>query len=336
MEHVNKIISALSKKEIYPEEVSNIDLIHTAVSYIFLAGNYAYKLNKPLNLGFLDYTSLEKRKEILEKELRLNSLLCPDLYKEVLPITEKKGEIKIAGDGKVVEYALKMKQFSQNNILSNKLKQSKVKEEDMSKIAKTISDFHKKTPSSKEISQYGSFGAIQGLWQENFNQTESFINKTITKSQFDLIKNKINNFLDENKAIFDKRVKEGKIRYTHGDFHSGNIWLGENTYIFDRIVFNMKFPCSDVMAEAAFLAMDLDFHKKQNLSNVFIEDYIKESNDKDGKYLLDFYKCYRAYIRGKIACFKLQDQTISKEEINKTVKEAKNYFDLSYEYAKIL
>lgn len=336
MEHVKKVIDALSKKEVYPEKVDNIELIHTAVSYIFLTGNHAYKLNKPLNLGFLDYTNLEKRKEILEKELKLNSLLCPDLYKEVLPITEKKNKIQIGGDGKVIEYALKMKQFSQDGILSNKLKQNKVKEEEMLKVAKIISDFHKKTPSNQEIREYGSFDAIQGLWQENFNQTKDFINKTISKTQFNLIKNRIDSFLKNNKTIFDKRVKENKIRYNHGDFHSGNICLGKDTYIFDRIVFNMKFPCSDIMAEAAFLAMDLDYHKKQNLSDKFIEYYIKESKDSEGKYLLDFYKCYRAYIRGKIACFKLQDPNISEQEKNRTIEEAKNYFNLSHEYSKIL
>ncbi|MBI2106860.1 hypothetical protein HYT57_02645 [Candidatus Woesearchaeota archaeon] len=336
MEHVKKIIDALSKKEVYKEEVSEIELIHTAVSYVFLTGNYAYKLNKPLNLGFLDYTTLEKRKEILEKELKLNSLLCPDLYKEILPITEKNNKIQIAGNGKVIEYALKMKQFPQDNILTNKLKQNKVKENDMYKVAKIISDFHNKTPSNEEINQYGSFDAIQNLWQENFDQTKEFINKTITKQQFNLINNKIDSFLKDNKKVFDKRVKEKKIRYNHGDFHSGNICLGKDTYIFDRIVFNMKFPCSDIMAEAAFLAMDLDYHKKQNLSDKFIECYIKESKDKDGKYLLDFYKCYRAYIRGKIACFKLQDSNISEQEKNKTVEEAKSYFNLSHEYAKIL
>jgi len=336
MEHVKKVIEALSKKENHEGEVKSIDLIHTAVSYVFLTGKNAYKLNKPLNLGFLDYTTLEKRKEILEKELELNKMLCHDMYKEVLPVTEEKGEIKLNGKGKVIEYALKMREFSQDKILTNLLKENKASEEDMIKIADKISDFHRKTESSKEISKYGTFDAINELWKENFKQTEDFKDKTISTEKFNFVKDKIDNFLEENKEIFDKRVEEGKVKYNHGDFHSGNICVDKEVYIFDRIVFNMRFPCSDVAAEVAFLAMDLDFHGRKDLSESFVDAYIEKSKDDGVKELLNFYKCYRAYIRGKIGCFKLQDSNISEEERNKTVKEAKSYFDLSYEYSKLL
>ncbi len=336
MEHVKRVVAALSNKRSYPNRVKKVDIIHTAVSCIFLTGNNAYKINKPLNLGFLDYSTLEKRKEILHKELELNSILCPDIYKEVLPITEEEGEIKIAGDGKVIEYALKMKEFPQEGILSNLLKKNSVAKEDLTKIAKKIASFHDKTPNSKEIEQYGSFKAVKGLWEEIFANTERFVDLTIENSQFNLIKDKVNRFLKDNKEIFDKRVKEKRIRYNHGDFHSANICIADDIHIFDRIVFNMKFPCSDTAAEVAFLAMDLDFHKKPKLSGHFIEEYIKETQDNDIKYLLNFYKCFRASIRGEIACFKTEDKNIPEEERQGAVKEAKEYFKLSEEYAKKL
>ena len=336
MDHVKKVVTALSNKEAYPEEVKSVDVIHTAVSCIFLTGSHAYKINKPLNLGFLDYSSLEKRKEILYKELELNSILCPGLYKEVLPITENKGEVKLAGNGEVIEYALKMKEFPQEGILSNLLKKNKVTKEDLAKVAKKIANFHEQTPNSEEIKQYGSFEAIKELWEEIFTSTESFVDLTVNSFQFNLIKDKINKFLEENKEVFNRRAEEGRIRYNHGDFHSANICLADDVHIFDRIGFNMKFPCSDTAAEVAFLAMDLDFHNQQELSNHFIEEYIKETQDREIKHLLNFYKCFRASIRGEIACFKSEDKNISEEERQEAVKEAREYFELSEQYALIL
>lgn len=336
MDHVKKITNALSNKGAYDIEVDNIKLIHTAVSYVFLTGKYAYKLNKPINISFLDLTTLEKRKETLEKELKLNSILCPSLYKQVLPITEKNGEVKIGGDGNIIEYALKMEEFPQKGILTNLLKENKVSKEDISEVARLISDFHKKTPTSEEISQYGSLSAMKALWDDNLANTEEFKDKTITSEQFNFIKTKINNFFENNQEKFEKRIKEGKIRYNHGDFHSGNICISDEIHIFDRIVFNMKFPCSDVIAEIAFLAMDLDFHGREDLSRYFVEQYLKESKDEEEKELLDFYKCHRAYIRGRIACIRLQDKNIPQEEREKSIKEAKDYFDLAHKYSKNL
>ncbi len=331
MEHVQKVVDNLMKKEAY-DDADHVDIIHTAVSYVFLTGNYAYKCNKPLNLGFLDFTTLESRKDILNKELQLNSFLCPDLYKEVIPITRDKDRISLDGKGKVIEYTLKMKEFPQEGIMSNLLKHNLVTKEHVDKIVNKLVEFHNKTPTDEKISNYGSFDSISALWEENFSQTKDFIEKTITTEQFQEIKKKIEAYLVKNKDLFDKRVQENKIKHTHGDFHSGNIYIGKELHLFDRIAFNMKFPCSDIAAEVAFLAMDLDYHNKKDLSDFFVNQYIKKTDDYDLNKLINFYKCYRAYIRGKIACFKLQDKTISDEERKKSIIEARSYFKLSHGY----
>src|SRR3989344_2716576 len=308
IEHVKRVVAALSKRETYPESVDNVNVINTAVSCVFLTGEHAYKINKPLNLGFLDYSTLEKRKEILEKELELNSILCPEIYKEVLPITEDNGEIKIAGDGKIIEYALKMKEFPQEGILTNLLKEEKASKEHVLKIAKKIAGFHRITPTSEEIQKYGSYDAVKELWDEIFKQAKKFADEAVDKDQYGVIKERVTSFLMRNRDFFENRVKEGKIKYTHGDFHSANICVAEDIHIFDRIVFNMKFPCSDTAAEVAFLAMDLDFHKQPELSIYFVQEYLKETQDHNIIHLLDFYKCFRAAIRGEIACFKSEDK----------------------------
>lgn len=333
MEHVKRVVAALSKRETYPESVDNVNVINTAVSCVFLTGGHAYKINKPLNLGFLDYSTLEKRKEILEKELELNSILCPEIYKEVLPITEDHGEIKIAGDGKIIEYALKMKEFPQEGILTNLLKEEKASKEHVLKIAKKIAGFHRITPTSEEIQKYGSYDAVKELWDEIFKQAKKFADEAVDKDQYGVIKERVTSFLMRNKDFFENRVKEGKIKYTHGDFHSANICVAEDIHIFDRIVFNMKFPCSDTAAEVAFLAMDLDFHKQPELSIYFVQEYLKETQDHNIIHLLDFYKCFRAAIRGEIACFKSEDKNVPEKERQAAITEAREYFDLSAEYA---
>jgi aminoglycoside phosphotransferase family enzyme len=137
-------------------------------------------------------------------------------------------------------------------------------------------------------------------------------------------------------SLFEKRIAEDRVRDCHGDIHSGNIFVTDGIYIFDAIEFNERFRYSDVAADVAFLAMDLDFRERHDLSDFFVERYIRYSGDQELMRLLPFYKCYRAYVRGKVTSFKLKDPSVGSEEKNSAMKEAKAYFKLASTYAKIL
>jgi uncharacterized protein len=335
MQNQTQVIDALFKPEAYPQEPGKIELIQTHISFVFLTKNYVYKIKKAVNFGFLDFSTLEKRRFFCEKELELNRRLCPDIYLEVISIN-KSNDITIAGEGETVEYALKMKRLPQENIMTLLLKQDKVDRKIIDEIAKIVAQFHSQAKTNPEISQFGSLKIVKTNWDENFTQTIKYINQTIPQPQFQFIQTKINDFMEKNHPLFESRIADGRIRDCHGDLHSGNIFITDKICIFDAIEFNDRFRYSDVAADVAFLAMDLGFQQKSDLADYFINRYLAYSKDQTLRQLLSFYKCYRAYIRGKVISFKLDDADIKAEEKQDAIAEAGAYFKLAAEYAKKL
>jgi len=330
-----QVVEALMKPEAYDEDPGEIELVQTHISFVFLTRRFVYKVKKAVDFGFLDFTTLEKRRFFCEKELELNRRLCGDMYLEVVPIN-KAGAIKIKGAGETVEYAVKMKRMPQEKMMSKLLEQNKMDERLVDRIAKVIADFHSKAETNMRISEFGSLEIIETNWKENFEQTEEFIDRTISTEDFKLIREKISGFIKGNVSLFEKRIAEGRVRDCHGDIHSGNIFATNGIYIFDAIEFNERFRYSDVAADVAFLAMDLDSKERSDLSDFFVEKYIKYSGDHELTRLLPFYKCYRAYVRGKVVSFKLNDPNVGREEKSSAMKEAKEYFKIASAYAEFL
>lgn len=335
MQVQNQVIEALLKPEAYPQDPGKIGMIQTHISFVFITKSFVYKVKKAVNFGFLDFSTLEKRRFFCEKELELNRRLCPDIYLEVTSIN-KEDTIRINGSGEIIEYALKMKRLPQEKIMSLLLKENRVGKETIDEIAAIVADFHSKAQTNAEISQYGSLKIVKTNWDENFLQTQKYINQTIPQTEFQFIQNRVNNFMDNNEVLFKARIAGNRIRDCHGDLHSGNIFITDKICIFDAIEFNDRFRYSDVAADVAFLAMDLDFQQRIDISNYFIERYLVYSKDQQLNQLLDFYKCYRAYVRGKVISFKLDDPNITSQEKEVATKEANAYFQLALEYAQNL
>ena len=330
-----QIVDALMKPGAYDEDVGSIELVQTHISFVFLTKTFVYKVKKAVGFGFLDFTTLEKRRFFCEKELELNRRLCGDMYLEVVPINRAEA-IRIKGAGETVEYAVKMKRMPQETMLSKLLEENKVDDTLVDNIAKTIADFHSKAETNSRISELGSLAVIETNWTENFEQTEEYVSKTISTEEFKLIRGRVEDFMKKNVPLFEKRIAEGKIRDCHGDIHSGNIFVADRFYIFDAIEFNERFRYSDVASDVAFLAMDLDYKERTDLSNFFVEKYMQYSGDQELAKLLPFYKCYRAYVRGKVTSFKLKDPNVSNQDKKTARKEAKEYFKLACSYAKEL
>jgi hypothetical protein len=328
-----EVVEALMKPEAYDEEPGKIELTQTHISFVFLTRNFVYKVKKAVDLGFLDFTTLEKRRFFCEKELDLNRRLCEGMYLAVVPIN-RSNIIKIKGEGETVEYAVKMKRMPQEKMMSKLLEENKVNNELIDRIAKIIAEFHSKAEANRRISEFGSLAIIETNWKENFEQTREFVSKTISMKDFRFIRERIDGFMKRNVSLFEKRMAESRVRDCHGDIHSGNIFVVDRIYIFDAIEFNERFRYSDVASDVAFLAMDLDFKERTDLSNFFVKRYVEYSGDQELMRLLPFYKCYRAYVRGKVVSFRLKDPSINREEKKAAIKEAKAYFKLASTYAK--
>lgn len=329
-----QVVEALMKPEAYDREMGKIELKQTHISFVFLTGNIVYKIKKAVNFGFLDFSTLEKRRFFCEKEVELNKRLCGDMYLETVPIT-KSDSIKIGGEGEVIEYAVKMKRIPEEKIMTRLLEEGKIDKKLLDKMAKIIAEFHQKAETDK-TGGFGSLLIIETNWKENFDQSKEFVGETISPESYNLIHEKVDDFMEKKSGFFANRVAENRVRECHGDIHSGNIFVADKIYIFDAIEFNERFRICDVASDVAFLAMDLDFKDRNDLSNFFVEKYVKYSGDKELEKLLSFYKCYRAYVRGKVVSFRLNDPNVGKEEKVAAKKEAKAYFNLATDYAKQL
>jgi len=328
-----QVVEALLNPKAYEDDPQGIELVQTHISFVFLTRKFVYKVKKAVNLGFLDFTSLEKRRFFCERELELNRRLCGDMYLEVVPIN-KSDDIRIKGEGETIEYAVKMKRMPQDRMLSKLLEQRKVDANLIDEIAKIMSKFHSEAETKNRIGKYELDPIVEINWKENFEQTVEFIGSTISKGMYEQINKKIEDFVKRNLLVFKKRMKEGKVRNCHGDVHSGNIFVTDTVYIFDAIEFNERISYSDVAGDVGFLAMDLDFKERTDLSNSFVERYIRYSGDRELEVLLPFYKCYRAYVRGKVVSFRLKDPNISDVDKKEAKKEAEAYFRLAFGYTK--
>lgn len=328
---------ALHNPQMFGSDVDSVRVLQTHISYVVLTGAYAYKIKKPVDFGFLDFTSLAKRRYYCEEEVRLNKRLCPEIYIGVVPITHDDEGYRVDGDGEIVEYAVKMHQFPQDRIMRHLLEHGKINGKDIEGICGVLTDFYDQAATSDEIEEYGRVETIKGNTDENFEQTADVVNETISRNQYDFIKGATNRFLDEKKEVFHRRIKEGFIRDCHGDLHSGNIVIHEDdrVCVFDCIEFNKRFRFSDVASDIGFLAMDLDYLNHPFLSSYLIHTYMEKSDDVGVLDVLNFYKCYRAYVRGKVIGFQLNDSDIGEEKKEEISETASQYYGLSDYYARL-
>jgi hypothetical protein len=322
-----KLERALMTREAYPELTRKVEFTETHISLVFLTDDYVYKIKKPVNYGFLDFSTLEKRKHFCMKEVELNKRLCPDVYLGVLSVTFDNGTIALDGKGQTIEYVVKMRRIPMENLMIRTLREKRLTKEMVERVGKAIALFHTQAAVSNEIDEFGSIDVIKTNTDENFSQTEKYIGLSITKSQFDSIKTYTNNYLNNKADMFNRRVAERRIKDCHGDLHLEHICVTEPIRIFDCIEFNDRFRYSDTAADIAFLAMDLDFNGRRDLSEVLMDAYVRFSGDKGVREVVNFYKVYRAYVRGKVVSFRLGTLDLtSRKEVLRT---AQKYFGLA-------
>jgi uncharacterized protein len=332
--HLADIVETLSDPGVYPETTSRVEMMQTQMSVVFLTDEYVYKIKKAVNLGYLDYTTQENRKHLCEQEVKLNRRLSEDIYLGVIPISLEKGKIVLGGKGKPIDYAVKMRKLPADRMMDALLAKNQVTQAMITRVAEKIAEFHARTETSPDISKFGTIETITFNTEENFNQTVSYIGRTITSEQHQRISKYTRDFLKNKTPLFRKRVSDGKIKDCHGDLHAQHICFVDGLYIFDCIEFNDRFRYVDVAAEVSFLAMDLDHWGHPELARQFVTSYVYRSGDKEIPDLLNFYKCYFAYVRGKVYGFKIDAPLVSSDDKEKALKDAGQYFTLAESYTK--
>ena len=303
------------------------------MSLLFFAGDYVYKVKKPVNLGYLDYSTLHDRHRLCLREVELNRRLCPDVYLGVVPIVRQGRKLLVEHEGKPVEYAVKMRRLPQERMLDQLLTRNLATAEMMEATALKLAGFHEKSETSDQVATYGGVPTIRRNTDENFEQTAPNIGTTITASNHEMIRAFTNGFIERHAPLFSERVRGGRIRDCHGDLHAAHICMTDDICIYDCIEFNDRFRYGDVASEVAFLAMDLDRFGRQDLSRTFVSAYERASADEGVEALIPFYKCYRAFVRGKVEGFKLTDPLMPEEQRQAARRLARRYFHLAAGYA---
>ncbi len=296
------LIHALLDPACYPHAVDSIALIETHISFVLLTGPYAYKIKKAVNLGFLDFTTLELRQFFCEEELRLNHRLAPRLYLDVIPIGGTPQEPKLGAGAGAFEFAVKMRQFTQEGLLNNVLCRSALTVEHVDAIAATVAAFHQRVECVRPEQDYGDAASIESAMRQNFVQIRSLLATPAERESLALVEAWSLAQHATLLPMFAQRHEQRFIRECHGDLHLGNIALVDGEIqVFDCIEFSPALRWIDVINEVAFLVMDLDEHGRPDFAWRFLNAYLQETGDYAGLRLLRYYQVYRAMVRAKVA-----------------------------------
>ena len=319
MTDYERICRAMSEPEFYPHEVSQIERKDTHISTVFLTCNWAYKIKKPVVFEFLDFRSLEDRKNFCKQELNLNQRLSSDVYINLVEILEDKNKrINLKKGKKIVEYAVKMVQLPEEANLKTLLKAKLVDYEQIKSIGRMLSDFYKKADQNKNIDYYGKQEVILYNIEENFRAIEPFVKKLPDKDQWEFICQVSRAFLHDHYDLLEERIKSRRIRDGHGDLRADHIYLYNGIQIIDCIEFKDRFRYGDTALDLSFLHMDLEHMGFYDFSRELLSAYAKCAVDPQIFSLLDFYSAYRAVVRLKVSLLQRSDLQIKlkKELIN--------------------
>lgn len=333
---LSPLVQQMLQPDFYPHAVTEpIQLIQTHVSSVFLTGEFVYKLKKPVNFGFLDFSTLEKRQHFCQEELRLNQRGAAELYLEVLPITQTGEKFTLNDSGEVVDYVVKMQQFPQETLLSAMYDRGELTEQHLIELAKVLAKFHQNAPTNEYILGFGEVAQIRQAIDENYTQTVNYIGVAQTQQQFDETKAYTDKLFAERAALFQSRVQGKFIRECHGDLHLRNIcFWNDKILLFDCIEFNEPFRFVDVMYDVAFFAMDLDARNRSDLSNLFLNAYLEQTGDWEGLQVLPLYLSRQAYVRAKVTSFLLDDPGIPEAVKQESAETASRYYRLAWDYTR--
>lgn len=332
-------VQALQRKRAYPGPVQSIDLVQTHISYVFLVDGDVYKLKKPVNMGFADFTTLEKRRSACEAEVRLNRRGSPvGVYHGVLPITQDASGYHLNGAGETIDYAVHMKRLPQDRMMDEILGRGEVDFDMVGRVAARLRDLHESAERGPEVSARGGARALREDWADNLEGIRPYIGRTLSRQRFERIERFALAELEREAGLMAVREDEGWVRDCHGDLRSDSVCFDDSVpggiCIYDCIEFNERFRSIDTALDAAFLAMDLDYRGHPELSDLFIGLYAAAIGDSRLPLLLHFYKAYRATVRGKVESFLLDDAGIAPAQKAKARGRARAYFKLAEQYAR--
>jgi len=343
MDPAAHIVRDLQRPAAYPFPVERVGLRQTHVSWLFFAGDHVYKVKKPVDLGFLDFTDLAQRRHFCEEEVRLNRRLAPHVYLGLVPITRSPtGRLRFGSVGETVDWAVEMVRLPERRMLSNLLDRGEIDNTEMNEAVALLARFHAESATGPGVDEYGSPEAIAANVEQNFEQLRPFVatGKTgaaglsvLSPRQHAFLCARARGFLDDRRELLERRVREHRIREGHGDLHAENLCFTDAGLVaYDCLEFSRALRCGDVASDLAFLAMDLDFRGYPGFSGYLAKRYAKVTGDAELPALLPFYKGYRAVVRGKVAALTAVDPEVDWARREELRCRAMRYLQLAAAY----
>ncbi len=309
----NTLVESLRRLDVYPHSTTSVEVIETHISWVILTGTLAYKIKKAVDLGFLDFTTLDRRRHFCEEELRLNAPWAPELYLAVVPISGSPDEPAVDGEGDAFEYAVKMRQFPQESQLDRQVENGLLRAEDVLQLAETIAANHQQARIISYDNDRESVGKVSAPMLENFAPLERAIDMQLLGT----VKRWTENALETLKPTLIQRRKDGFVRECHGDLHLANlVRLDSGIVAFDCVEFSADLRNIDVVSDVAFLVMDLAARARQDLAFTFLNRYLERSGDYDGMRVFGLYYVYHAMIRAKVAAIRSTGRDAEAEREN--------------------
>jgi aminoglycoside phosphotransferase family enzyme/predicted kinase len=313
------LIEALSQPSAYPHPAADLQVRHTHISVVFLAGPYAYKVKKPVQFGFLDFSTLERRRHFCEEEVRLNRRLAPAVYLGVVPVTQDRTEVRMDGDGEVIEWAVRMERLPEEATLERRLERGAVTKADIGTLAGRIASFHAAQPRVSR-GEGGTFSVVAGNIRETLGDSGAEFGRTISRAIHERLTELFEAELTRRRPLIESRAQRGIPRDTHGDLRLEHIYVFPDRpqpghlVIVDCIEFNDRFRFIDPVADMVFLVMDFQAHGRRDLAQLFTSAYFQAACDEEGWALLPLYTAYRAAVRGKVDGLKLAEKEVPEAE----------------------
>ena len=327
------LLHGLRDAACYPHPVGRIDILETHISWVILTGSYAYKIKKPVNLGFLDFTTLASRRHYCEEEVRLNRRLAPDLYLETVPITGSPRQPVIGGSGPGIEYAVKMREFPQSALLDSALARDEVSTATIQVLAHRIAAFHAALAPEVMTADAAAAAALAPAL-DNFRRMLPLLDAPADIAALQAVREWTQREHQARSGQFGERGATGRVRECHGDLHLGNIALIDGAATpFDCIEFNPALRWMDVISEVAFPVMDLEAHGRRDLAYVFLNSYLETSGDYAGVAVLPFYLVYRAVVRAKIGLIYASQHAVAGRQDQRARHAHPHYLALAASYA---
>ena len=328
------LYSALLDPDCYPHPVARVRMLETHISWVLLTGEYAYKIKKPVNLGFVDFTTLGLRLHYCEEELRLNRRLAPGLYLEVASIRGDSGTPRIGGEGPVLDYAVKMREFPQEALASRRIAGGGFGAAEIDALATLVAEFHAGAPTAGPAGRFGTPEAVLSAAQQNFEQMLPLARTVTEVRTLRTLRLWTEREHSGRRDAFERRRREGLVRECHGDLHLGNIAMIDGRPLpFDGIEFNDDLRWIDVMSEVAFLAMDLEDRGRRDLAWRFLNRYFEATGDYAGIPVLRFYLVYRALVRAKVHLMRSRQPRLPRGEKTRLSRAFHDYLRLAARYA---